>query len=110
MKTTVSNSDFHDAFRSHDRMENFSYEGRNLLFEYLEQIEEDTGEEMELDVIAICCDFNEDTVEDIASNYNINTSDAESESEKCQIVTDYLNDNTLVVGSPSDCTIVYQVF
>ena len=59
MKTTVNNYDFHRAFEEMNRQANFSYEGLNALFEYLEQYEEDTGEEMELDVIALCCDFTE---------------------------------------------------
>ena len=59
MKQTVNSSDFVDAFRTHNRMDQFSYEGLKALFEYLEQYEEDTGEETELDVIAICYDFSE---------------------------------------------------
>jgi len=111
MKTTVSNSDFHDAFRSYDRMENFSYEGRNLLFDFLEEMESDTGEEMELDVIAICCDFNEDTVEGIASNYSIDLSDFDEDDDegRKEAVLEYLNDNTMVVGE-TPTGIVYQAF
>jgi hypothetical protein len=37
----------------------FSYEGLGALFEYLTEYEEDTGAELELDVVAICCDFDE---------------------------------------------------
>lgn len=58
MKTTVTRCDFQDAFQK-IRPENFSYQGLNALFEYLEEYEEDTGQEIELDVIAICCDFSE---------------------------------------------------
>jgi len=59
MKQTVNSYDFIDAFHAHDRQEQFSYSGLHALFEYIEQIEEDTGEEIELDVIALCCDFSE---------------------------------------------------
>jgi|694.fasta_scaffold89352_4 hypothetical protein len=112
MKTTVSSSDFHDAFRAYDRMENFSYEGRNLIFDYLESIEEDTGEEMELDVIAICCDFNEDNPLDIAKNYDIDLSDCDIEDadEVKDAVLEYLNENTSVVGETDSGNIVYQAF
>jgi hypothetical protein len=41
-----------------NRKENFSREGLSALFEYLESAECE-GSEMELDVIAICCDFSE---------------------------------------------------
>lgn len=109
MKTTVSNCDFHDAFRAYDRLENFSYEGRNLLFEMLESIEDDSGEEIELDVIAICCDYSEDSVDTIANNYSIDLSDCDDDDDRKNAVLDYLNDNTMVVGE-TDAGIVYQAF
>jgi len=55
MFQTINNSDFHDAFIRMGRKENFSYEGRNALFEYLEDYEP----EMELDVVALCCSYSE---------------------------------------------------
>ena len=58
MKQSVNSYDFERAFKQ-IRPDNFSYKGLNALYEYLEGYEEDTGEEMELDVIAICCDFTE---------------------------------------------------
>jgi hypothetical protein len=103
MKTTVSRYDFERAFVDADRKENFSYEGLKALFEYLEDYEEQTGEEIELDVIAICCEYSEDTVADIARNYSIDLNDADPEADdyedQCrQIVFDYLSDRTSVVG------------
>jgi len=59
MKQTINESQFHDAFIRMNRKENFSYEGRKALFEYLEQYEQDCGEEVELDVIALCCEYTE---------------------------------------------------
>ena len=58
MKTNVSQYDFTEAFRA-IRPDNFSYEGLKALFEWFEQLEDDMGQEIELDVIAICCDFTE---------------------------------------------------
>jgi hypothetical protein len=55
----INESYFHDRFIEMNRKENFSYEGRAALFEYLEQLSEDMGEPMELDVIALCCDYSE---------------------------------------------------
>ena len=71
MKTTVSLHDFREAFRSCGRADQFSHEALEVLFDYLEQYEDDMGEELELDVIALCCDFSEDTAQDIASYYSI---------------------------------------
>jgi hypothetical protein len=67
MKTTISKSEFRDAFRKMRREDQFTYDGLGALFDYLEGYEEDTGEEIELDVIAICCDFSEyDSIEECA--------------------------------------------
>jgi len=68
MKKTVTLYDFLDDESLKD---NFSYHGRIALFEYLEQMEEDSGYEMEYDPIAIRCDFTEyKNLEEIKSEYN----------------------------------------
>ena len=54
MKQTVYLNDFINAFQK-IRPDNFSYEGLEQLFEYLESYEEDAQEQIELDVIALCC-------------------------------------------------------
>lgn len=108
MKQTVSVYDFRNSFNA-VRPNNFSYEGLGLLFEYLEEYEQDTGEELELDVIAICCDFSEDTWEEIADQYDIDLGDCEDDEEKQKAVTDYLIEQGVYVGEVADC-IVYRQF
>ena len=54
MKATVNKTDFIDAFNKL-RPDNFSYEGLDALYDYLENLEE----EQELDVIAFCCEYSE---------------------------------------------------
>ena len=110
MKQTIDFNDFRDAFRAYDRLDNFSREGLELLFDYCEECDPD----MELDVIALCCDYNEDTVTNIARNYSIDINDADPEDddyeEQCAaIVLDYLNDHTTVVGETAD-GFVYAAF
>lgn len=114
MKTTVSRYDFERAFVDADRKENFSYEGLKALFDYFEDYEEQTAEEIELDVIAICCEYFEDTAEEIARNYSIDLSDLDPEDddykEQCtEAVRDYLNENTQLVGETST-GFVYAIF
>ena len=115
MKTSVNLYDFREAFARIDRT-NFSYEGLAILFDYLEQYEEDTGEKIELDVIALCCDFAEDTFAEVAEKYGIELSDCDSEDEeeKAEQVKDavleYLNNNTSVVGEVGDDSVIYQQF
>ncbi len=94
MKQTLSLSDFHDAFIRMDRKENFSREAREILFDYFEEIYPD----MELDVIAICCDFYEDSWEDVALNYSIDLSECSDDEEKEEAVREYLEDYTYIVG------------
>lgn len=58
MKTNVTVYNFRDAFQG-IRPDNFSYEGLSALYDYLTELEEACDTEIELDVIAICCDFSE---------------------------------------------------
>tara|TARA_B110000902_G_scaffold112620_1_gene132798 strand:- start:232 stop:531 length:300 start_codon:yes stop_codon:yes gene_type:complete len=56
---TVNEYDFLNAFNS-IRPNNFSREALFALFEYLEQLSEDSEyPNMELDVIGICCEYSE---------------------------------------------------
>ena len=54
----ISEYDFIRAFEQ-VRPDNFSRAGLSALYEYLEQLEEDIGNPIELDVIAICCEYSE---------------------------------------------------
>jgi hypothetical protein len=95
MKTTISHaSQFRDAFRQADRQDQFSYEALNMLYEYFEDIDPD----MELDVIAICCDYTEDTPESIANNYWSVDDLTQDEEELRDQVREYLEANTSIVG------------
>jgi len=58
MKKTLSTNDIANALRD-DKNADWSWNGALALAEYLEECEEDTGEEIELDVVAIRCDFSE---------------------------------------------------
>ena len=59
MKTTVDFYQFLNAFERAGRGSQFSRAALTALFAHLEQYEEDTGEELELDVVALCCDYAE---------------------------------------------------
>jgi len=109
MKKTIDFYEFRDAFYRL-RPSSFSPDGLKLLWDYLEQWENDTFEELEFDVIGLCCDFNEDYWRDVAENYDIDLKDIEDEDDKKQAVMDYLCDNTGVCGITDDGNIVYQVF
>lgn len=105
---TVNFYSFSDAFTSSQYKDNFTHEGLRLIFDYLENLSDDTGENIELDVCAICCDYAEDDLETIAENYDI-FEDEEDEDEKKERVKEYLEKNTYVVGETGN-GFVYQVF
>lgn len=70
MKQTINFHDFEQAFRNHNRFDNFGYDGLKALFDWITDFESDTGEDFELDVIALCCDFSlYDSLEDFQDNY-----------------------------------------
>lgn len=100
MKQTVDFYDFRRAFEQ-CRPDNFSAQGLSALWEYLGEFEASTGEELEFDVIALCCDFSEDSTENIAAAYGIDLEGLDDDEEKEQAVADYLSDNGAYVGHVS---------
>ena len=116
MKTSVSYYDFQRAFERMDRANQFSREGLKTLFDYLEQYEEDTGEEIELDVIALCCDYCESTFAQVADDYSISidyddcADDEERDEALKEQVLAHLNDHTTIVGEVNGDSVIYQQF
>ena len=106
-------SAFRDEFAYCGRKEQFSYDALGLLFDYLEE-----AEYQEIDVVALCCSYSEDTPESIAENYDIDlNSDGMCSASayglerikdaNLEQILQYLNDNTSVVGVTDGGGIVY---
>jgi len=96
MKKSVYKNEFVDAFKEMNREENFSYEGREALFDYLEEYEEETGEEVELDVIALCCDYTEyESIEEFNNNYGKDCESIEDIRDYTQVIK--INDNKFII-------------
>ena len=71
MKENIGFCRFCDRFDSMDRKDQFTYAGKQALFDYLEQLEEETGQEIELDVIAFCCEYSEyESIEEVQKELN----------------------------------------
>ena len=102
MKTTVNLYTFRRAFETL-RPDNFSYEGLELLFDWFEEYEECADEEIELDVIAICCDFQESTFDEVIQDYCIKLEEGET-------LEEYLSENTSFVGKTSDNNYIFSSF
>ena len=95
MKQAVNFNQFEDSF-SESYKNNFSYEGKQSLFNYLEEYEESTGEEIELDTIALCCEYSEyDSFKKLKEDYN-NIKTMEDLEDNTQVieVEDYAGNKT----------------
>lgn len=105
MYQSVNFREFNAAFFAMGRETQFSPDGLRIIFYYLGEYEEETGEKIELDVIAICCDFTEMTEAEIRENYSL---DADED------VEEYLSYNTSVCGTftdeSGDVVFVFQQF
>ena len=67
----VSFNDFLEEFKKYGREEQFTYEGKRALYDYLNELGEDIGKPIELDIIAICCDFTEyESLEEFNDDYS----------------------------------------
>ena len=90
---------FREAFRLAGRSDQFSYDGLEVLFDYLEQLSVDIGEPIELDVVALCCDYYESSIQELIDNYNIDVSDADGDEDEIElIVKEYLQESTSLCG------------
>jgi len=103
IQTIDTASQFRDQFHRCGRGDQFSYEALGLLFDHLESL----GSDVELDVVGICCEYEEGTPEYIAKQYNI---DLEDDGNELLNVLDSLHDMTTVVGVTSTGSIVYEQF
>ena len=104
MKQTINLSQFRDEFNS-IRPNNFSYEGLEILFDYLEEMEPD----LDLDVIALCCDYSDSTIDNLIQDNDIDFEGVDPD-EVDATVLDYINDRSIVLGVCFDGSIVYLNF
>jgi hypothetical protein len=85
IQTISTASQFRDAFHAANRANNFSYQALGLLFDYLDECNEQT----ELDPIAICCEYSEMNADKVRECYGLDD-DAD--------VVEYLTINTVYLG------------
>lgn len=99
MKQTITFCDFTDAFRDAGRADDFSYDALRVLFDYLEDFEDDTGEEYELDVVALCCDWTEypDAVEAASELTDWEPDEDLDDEDNDEDALDYLRTQTTVI-------------
>ena len=95
MKQTMNEFDFKNKFKK-IRPDNFSYDGLDVLYYHLIQFEEDTGEELEFDPIAYCCEFSEyENFKEVKQDYDVED-------------LEHLEQNTIVLKIPNTSRFIIQ--
>jgi hypothetical protein len=101
MHQTINVHGFRDAFKSMGRADQFSYDALGMLFDHLDG-------DHELDVIAICCAYSEDSPRYIADQYDIDVSDDDDHDDVLDAVLEYLGEKTQVIGVTDAGAVVYN--
>jgi len=102
MKMTVTESAF--VYFKSSRPDNFTSTALSAMFEYFEDIDPD----MELDVVAICCDYAEyDSAVEAATEYGWTQSgDYDGDDDRNAAALEWLNDRTQVIGLGDDGVVI----
>lgn len=67
--SNISFGEFSDSFGDSYK-DNFSYQGKRALYDYITDLEEETGEEIELDTVALCVEYTEyESLAELQQNY-----------------------------------------
>ena len=106
MLMTINLSDFRTEWAKSSRAESFSYEGLEILFDFLEEVEPDH----DLDIVALDCAYAESNLEDLIRDYGY-AMDAEEEEElTLEAFANYIGRESTVLGITPQGTIVYVQF
>lgn len=98
MYKEITFTEFCDEFTELNRESSFSYEGKKAIFEYMESYELETGEAQELDIIALCGEFDEyPTAKEAAEIYGFEPEDEDNEEETEAEAMDFLEDRASVI-------------
>ena len=91
---------------------NWSYEGAYAIAEYLEDLSDDLGENIELDVVAIRCEYSEYTLEEFVEAYSTYFDwMTDDEREDFGTVVEHIEQYTTVVyGNSAQDIIIVQEF
>jgi hypothetical protein len=74
------------------RPDNFSYEGLQELFSYLDEIEPEDSE-VEFDPIGICCDFSQCSLKEFLDSYDVEIEEGASDEDIKEAISSYIGYN-----------------
>lgn len=97
IQTISTLGQFRDQFVNAGRKDQFSYDALGLLFEYFDSADE----QIDMDVIGICCDFCEMDADEVRDSYSV---DADTDVES------FLEHNTLLIGKTDAGAYVFAQF
>ena len=89
----VSKSDFIEAFRSMDREDNFTVNALCQIYEYYNEF----GIDIELDVIAICCEWSEYDADELEREYQqlIDVGNYDNDDDRFDALLEEMPNNTM---------------
>ena len=113
---TVNASDLYHLACKMGRDKNFGYNGWRAIGDYLENLSNDLGENIEIDIIGLCCEYSmaesvEEAWEHVAQFGDIEDDEWQNldDDEKLAAVREYLQENTSLVVCEDDL-IIWQAF
>lgn len=108
-------SEFSNLFDQFGRGDNFTLNARHTLFTCLDDLSDDIGD-IEIDIIAICCEWSEYTVDELTESYShmVDLDDDLDDGERFDEVLKAVKGNTTVVeveqGSVNENTYLVMDF
>lgn len=97
--------DYKRVITKENKNGNFTYKGLRHLFGYIDDLSEDTSENIVLDVIALCCDYSEyGDITEYLNDYgkDLIRENEETEEEFKERIENHINDNTTLIKFSDD--------
>lgn len=95
----ISFNDFLEEFKKYNREDAFTYQGKKALYNYLNDLSDDIGEPIELDIIGLCCEFTEySNLEEFNKDYGYSIDDIED--------IDDISDYTILIKIDNESFII----
>jgi hypothetical protein len=104
---TLSKSDFIEVMSKSSHC-SLSYNGLEILYNYLTAIQKDLGQAIEFHPVVLSCDFIERTVYDIIELNDITLDVDSTDEETLEIALNQLAKFTIILGVTDKGTIVYK--
>lgn len=110
MHGTISRSEFHDNFTKSDSYkDNFTYEWLDTLYDLIEEMQTESEDPLSIDgsdIVSICCEWTEKTIDDIRQDCSLVYEEYPKDSD----VLEYIKDHSFSARRTEKWTIVYMIY